>query len=70
MKKDISDFRKWLMLIVIAIIGYWSINNLSTVGGFLKNILDVVFPFVLGGCLAFILNIPMTFFERIQYSGH
>jgi len=59
-----NDFRKWLTLIVIAIIGYWSINNLSTVGSFFKNILDVVFPFVLGGGLAFILNIPMTFFER------
>jgi len=64
MKKETSDFKKWLIIIVIAIIGYWSINNLSTVGSFLKNILNIVFPFLLGGCLAFILNIPMAFFER------
>ena len=64
MKKEISDFKKWLILIVVAIIGYWTINNLSTVGNLFKNILNIIFPFILGACLAFILNIPMSFFER------
>ena len=64
MKKETADFKKWLILISVAIIGYWTINNLTVVGNLLSNLFGIVFPFVLGGCLAFILNIPMTFFEK------
>lgn len=64
MEKNKKDFKNWIILIIIAIIGYWSINNLSTVGNLFSNIFNIIFPFVLGGCLAFVLNIPMTFFEK------
>ena len=64
MEKKDKDLKKWSILILIAIIGYWSINNLSTIAIVLKNIFSIIFPFVLGGCLAFLLNIPMTFFEK------
>lgn len=64
MEKSKNDFRKWIILILIAIIGYWSINNLTTLGSFFSNIFNIIFPFVLGGCLAFVLNLPMSFFER------
>jgi len=64
MEKKTGEIKKWLILILVAIVGYWLINNLSTVGDILSNILNIIFPFVLGGCLAFILNIPMTFFEK------
>ena len=64
MEKRTGDFKKWLLLIVIAIIGYWIMQNLSTVGNALGTIWSILFPFILGGCLAFILNIPMTFFEK------
>lgn len=57
--------KKWIVLIVsIAIIAYWIINNLNQVGTLIDNIIYIVFPFILGGFLAFILNIPMTFFEK------
>lgn len=64
MEKNKSDFKKWLILIAVAIIGYWSINNLNVIGNLLSTIFDILFPFIFGGCLAFILNIPMTFFEK------
>ena len=64
MEKDKKDFKNWIILIIILIIGYWSINNLSIVGNLFSNIFNIIFPFVLGGCLAFVLNIPMTFFEK------
>lgn len=64
MEKNKDNFRKWIILILIAIIGYWSINNLTTLGSFFGNIFNIIFPFVLGGCLAFVLNLPMSFFER------
>lgn len=64
MESNKKETKKWIMLIMIAIIGYWSINNLSTLGSVIGKIFDIIFPFVLGGCLAFILNIPMNFFEK------
>lgn len=63
MEKNKKDL-KWIILIFVIIIAYWAINNLSTVGKFFGNILGIIFPFVLGGGLAFVLNIPMTFFEK------
>lgn len=64
MEKNKNDFKKLIMLAIVVIIGYWAINNLSTIGNLFSNIFNIIFPFVLGGCLAFILNIPMTFFEK------
>lgn len=62
MKKE--DMKKWITLILIAIVGYWAINNLNTVGNIIGYIFNIAFPFILGGSLAFILNLPMTFFEK------
>lgn len=62
MNKD--RFRKNLILIIVAIIGYWLINNLTAISRGIINIFNILFPFVLGATLAFILNIPMMFFEK------
>lgn len=64
MEKSKENLKKWIILIMIAIIVYWAINNLSTIGNLFSNILNIIFPFILGGCLAFILNLPMSFFEK------
>lgn len=59
-----KDLKKWIILIAITLIGYWAITNLDTVGNILGTVISIIFPFILGGCLAFLLNIPMSFFER------
>ncbi len=64
MEDNKKDLKKGIIWIIVALIGYWIINNLNTVGNILGIIFTILFPFVLGGCLAFLLNIPMTFFER------
>lgn len=64
MEKNKGNFKKWILLIITAVVAYWIINNFSAIGNLLSNIFSIIFPFVLGGCLAFILNIPMTFFEN------
>ena len=64
MEKNNKDLKKGLILILVAIIGYWAINNLDIIGNVFKTIFSILFPFILGGCLAFILNIPMTFFVK------
>lgn len=64
MESNKKELKKWIILILVAVIGHWLINNLSTVGNLLSKIINIIFPFILGGCLAFVLNIPMAFFEK------
>ena len=64
MEKNSSDLKKWLILILVAILAYWAVNNLSVLGNLINTVIDIIFPFILGGALAYILNIPMSFFEK------
>ncbi len=51
--------------IVFAAIGFYAIIiNLGTVGAIISNILSVFSPVIIGLCIAFILNMPMRFFEN------
>ena len=63
--KENRDYAKSIFKVVIfAVIAYFGINYYSIISGFLENIFDVLFPFILGGAIAFIINIPMSFLER------
>lgn len=64
MENNKKEFKKWAVLILFTIVVYWCINNFNVIGNILSNIIKIAFPFILGGALAFILNIPMSFFER------
>lgn len=64
MEKKNAEIKKWIILIIVTLIGYGLVNNLNIVGNIFKIIFNILFPFILGGCLAFILNIPMSFFEK------
>ena len=64
MESEKKDLRNLLKVIIIAIIIYWGINNFGIIGTVFGKIIEIVFPFILGGALAFILNIPMRFFEN------
>lgn len=64
MEKKNIETKKWLILITFTLIGYWIVNNFNLLGKLLGIILNILSPFILGACLAFVLNIPMSFFER------
>ena len=64
MEKNKKDLKRWIILIFVIIISYWAINNLNTVKNLFNGIFSILFPFVLGASLAFVLNIPMSFFEK------
>ena len=60
-KKDIINICK---ILAFGIILYWALNNLGAIGnafGVLGNILS---PFIAGAAIAFVINIPMTIFEK------
>lgn len=64
LKEELKDLKKCIILIFIAVFALWASNNLSIIGGVLSKIFKVLFPFILGGVIAFILNIPMTKIEN------
>lgn len=70
MKKDKKIFSsenqkyfKLLGVIVAAILFYVIISNLGSVSGFFAKIFGVLFPLVLGLCIAFVVNLPLRFLE-------
>ena len=63
MEQDKKDIKKWFKIISFALIGLLIVNNFSVVTGFVAKFFDIISPFVVGAALAFILNIPMKFFE-------
>lgn len=64
LKNELSDIKKWIILILVAVISYWGLNNFNIITNTIKTIFSVLFPFILGGVLAFILNIPMFQIEN------
>ena len=46
------------------IILYWLLNEGESVRTVLDKVLNILSPFIIGGCIAFIANVPMRFFEN------
>ena len=63
--KEKNEIKKYMFLIIFAIITYFAINNLHQVFNILKTTFVVFLPFIMGGIIAFILNIPMTKIEKL-----
>lgn len=61
----ISDYngKRIIKIAAVIIAMYWVSQNLIYAGVFFSSLVDVSFPIVLGGVIAFILNLPMNFFE-------
>jgi len=46
------------------IILYWLLNERENVKVVFNTVLAILSPFITGGCIAFVLNVPMRFFEN------
>jgi predicted PurR-regulated permease PerM len=56
---DKKTFKAWAALIAWGVAVYILLTYLSSILAFLKMLLNLIFPLILGGVLAFILNVPM-----------
>ncbi|ADL53757.1 protein of unknown function UPF0118 [Clostridium cellulovorans 743B] len=61
---DKKSIYKIAGLLVFAITFYFCVNNFDAVLGVLSYCYTLLLPFILGGCIAFILNIPMNYFSN------
>lgn len=64
-KEEMLNMKKILILILAGVFTYWGLNNINLLLNLLNTIFDVFFPFLLGGIIAYILNIPMSKIERM-----
>lgn len=60
-KKDIINICK---IVAFGIILYWGLQNVTWLGNGFKTICGILSPFIWGAAIAFIVNIPMTIFEK------
>ena len=58
-----DSIKKIMGLIAFAIFLYVGLQNTKMVSSALRYVVGLISPFLIGGCIAFILNVPMRFFE-------
>ena len=59
-----NEMKKYIILILVAVSSFWIVNNFDVIFGLVGTIFKVLLPFILGGVIAFILNIPMSKIEN------
>ena len=64
MKKELLEIRKYIILVLIGVLSYWLLNHFYIFFNIVSTIFMVLTPFILGGVMAFILNIPMSKIEN------
>lgn len=64
-----ENMKRIMTLIVFTILVLLGLQNIGLVLGGLFFLLNILFPFILGGALAFVLNLPMQAIERRLFGG-
>ena len=60
-RMSIKKIRVLIVFTALLVVALWKFD---VVLGVLKTIWDIIFPFVLGGAIAFLTNVPMSFLEK------
>ena len=59
-----ENMKKIMWLIVFTILILVGVVNVDKLWGVVVFLLNIIYPFLLGGAIAFIINMPMRFIER------
>lgn len=64
MKFDRKLFNMLLQLAAVLLLLWWLLSNISVVLGFVGGVFKILSPFILGLCIAFVINIIMRSLEK------
>lgn len=64
---DKKTVKTLIGIIFAGILFYVVLQNLGAVGNILGAIMSVLMPFILGACIAFIINVPMRGVEKLLF---
>ena len=60
-KLSIKKIRELIVFTVLIVVALWKFD---VVLGVIKTVWGIIFPFALGGAIAFVINVPMSFLEK------
>ena len=60
-KRNMGKLKENLILVIVGVTLLVALINLKTVAGALGSLIGLVMPLIVGGVIAFILNVPMNF---------
>ena len=60
-KMNIKKIRELIAFTVLLVVALWKFDVVIHV---IKELWGIVFPFALGGAIAFVINVPMSFLEQ------
>ena len=63
-KNNGSKLKENLILVIVGVTLLVALLNLKTVAGAFGKLISLVMPLIVGGAIAFILNVPMSFLSR------
>lgn len=63
-KENIKQIRSLIIFTLLLLIGLWKYEVVLEILGFIWGIVS---PFIIGGAIAFILNVPMNFIQRNMF---
>lgn len=63
-----KNMKNIMLLIVFAVLFYVGVQRIESVAAGFSFVVSIVFPFLLGAAMAFILNVPTSFMEKRLFS--
>lgn len=60
-----KNWNRILGLLLIVVLVYWTANNITTLQNGIRSVGSAFMPFIIGGAMAFILNLPMKMIENL-----
>jgi len=63
-KEFIKSVMPNLIVVIVGILLYFTLSNFRAVSSAIRNLLAAISPFIVGIAIAYLLNIPMRFFEE------
>ena len=61
---DKNRLKENLILVVTGVLLFVALTHISAVIGGFNYVIGLIMPLIVGGAIAFILNVPMCFFEK------
>ena len=65
MELNKKTMQRIMLLITFAVLLFWGLYNISTIGGLFSNLFSLLAPLLIGICIAFVLNLMMVALERL-----
>lgn len=70
MELNWQNMKKIMIIVAFGIVLYIALQNFNSISIGIQSFMSILSPFILGACIAFVVNIPMKFFERKVFKAN